>query len=116
MRHTWQHYLQPQTLDEALELLRQYGPGGRVVAGGTDVVVELSRGVKPTSTLIDITRISELKGIRVEDEDIVLGGLSTHNDALASATVQVHALPLAQACRRSARRSSGHGRLSPGIS
>jgi xanthine dehydrogenase iron-sulfur cluster and FAD-binding subunit A len=98
MRHTWQQYVQPHTLDEALELVSRLGADARVVAGGTDVVVELSRGVKPTTTLIDISRITELKGIRVDGDEIVLGGLATHNDVIANAMVRAHALPLAQAC------------------
>lgn len=98
MRHTWQQYLQPTSLPEALELMRQLGPEARVVAGGTDVVVELSRGVKPASTLIDITRIEELRGIREEGEILILGGLATHNAVIASPLVRRHALPLAQAC------------------
>ncbi|HVL24669.1 MAG TPA: FAD binding domain-containing protein [Thermomicrobiales bacterium] len=98
MRHTWQQYHQPQALDEALELIRQHGADARVVAGGTDVVVELSRDVKPTTTLIDITRVPELRGIRDGGDAIVLGGLTTHNEVLANAAVQAHALPLAQAC------------------
>ena len=98
MRRTWQNYYQPATLDEALHLLATNGSGARVVAGGTDLVVELSRNVKPTSTLIDITRVEELRGIRDDGDWIVVGGLATHNDILASRTCVEFALPLAQAC------------------
>ncbi len=98
MRRTWQTYYQPQTLDAAFSLLGQYGSGARVIAGGTDVVVELSRGVKPARTLIDITRIPDLQGIRDEGETVRLGAVATHNDVLASATCRSFALPLAQAC------------------
>src|SRR4028118_1970227 len=50
--YMWQNYLQPKTLEEALLLLRDH-PEARIVAGGTDVLVELQRGIKPTNTLID---------------------------------------------------------------
>ena len=50
----WQTYLQPHSLDEALRLLADHNAQARLVAGGTDIVVELSRGIRPTSTLIDI--------------------------------------------------------------
>ena len=63
----WQQYFQPQGLDDALALLAQYGAGARIVAGGTDVVVELSRGIRPTSTLIDITAIPGLRRISLTD-------------------------------------------------
>lgn len=68
------------------------------MAGGTDVLVELQRGIKLTSTLIDITRISHLKYARVEDGVIRLGALATHNDVLASRECVEGGLPLAQAC------------------
>ena len=94
----WQTYLQPATLDEALDLLGAHAGQARVVAGGTDVLVELQRGVKPTSTLIDITGLRELKYVREEDGWIRLGALATHNDVVASPLCVRRALPLAQAC------------------
>src|SRR3954471_1087827 len=94
----WQHYLQPQTLSDALALLAEHAGNARVVAGGTDVVVELSRGIKPTTTLIDITAIPDLRRIELEDGIISLGALTTHNDVVASRLGRERALPLAQAC------------------
>lgn len=94
----WRNYLQPTTLDEALRLLREHAGEARIVAGGTDVVVELSRGIKPTETLIDISRLRELKYVKEEDGWIHLGALATHNDVLASPECRERALPLAQAC------------------
>ncbi len=94
----WQTYLRPTTLEEALDLLDRYAGQARVVAGGTDVVVELSRGVRPTATLIDITGIGGLKYVRDEGDTIALGALATHNDVIASRACVERALPLAQAC------------------
>jgi len=94
----WQTYVQPTSLDEALQLLRQHAGQARIVAGGTDVLVELQRGVKPTATLIDITRLRELKYVRYDGDMIRIGGLATHNDVIASDACVRHALPLAQAC------------------
>jgi carbon-monoxide dehydrogenase medium subunit len=94
----WETYLQPTTLDQALRLLDQHAGQARVVAGGTDVLVELSRGVKPTTTLIDISRLAELKYVWQDGELIRIGGLATHNDVLASEACVQGGLPLAQAC------------------
>ncbi|MBK9714108.1 MAG: FAD binding domain-containing protein [Kouleothrix sp.] len=94
----WQHYYQPATLAEALTLLEQHAGAARIVSGGTDVMVELQRGVRPTTTLIDITKLRELKYVRQEGDVIALGGLATHNDVIASEACVRHALPLAQAC------------------
>ncbi len=94
----WQTYLQPTTVEETLALLAEHGDQARIVSGGTDVLVELSRGVRPTETLIDISRLGELRYIREEGGVVRLGGLATHNDVVASAIGRERALPLAQAC------------------
>ncbi len=94
----WQTYFQPASLNEALELLARHAGRARLIAGGTDVLVELSRGVRPTETLIDITALHDLKYVREENGHILLGALATHNDVIASQACVERALPLAQAC------------------
>ncbi|MGH2560145.1 MAG: FAD binding domain-containing protein [Thermomicrobiales bacterium] len=94
----WQTYLQPTTIAETRALLAEFGSRARIVAGGTDVIVELSRGVRPTETLIDVTAIPGLKYVREEDGVVRLGALATHNDVVASSICIERALPLAQAC------------------
>lgn len=94
----WQTYFQPTSIEETLDLLAQYADKARLIAGGTDVLVELQRGVKPTSTLIDVTALSDLKYIREENGFLLLGALTTHNDVIASSVCVQRALPLAQAC------------------
>ncbi|GAC1651038.1 MAG: hypothetical protein NVS4B8_25720 [Herpetosiphon sp.] len=94
----WNSYYQPTTLSEALGLLAQHGANARLIAGGTDVVVELQRGMRATSTLIDISRIGELRSIRRDGSDLLLGALTTHNDVLADTRCVQFALPLVLAC------------------
>jgi carbon-monoxide dehydrogenase medium subunit len=109
----WDTYLQPTSVAETLDLLQRYGGQARIVAGGTDVLVELSReaaelrssrarrarGGRPTATLIDVTRLPDLKYVRDDGRCVRLGALATHNDVLASPSCVQGALPLAQACR-----------------
>src|SRR5918912_653155 len=94
----WDTYLQPTSVAETLRLLQRYGGQARIVAGGTDVLVEVSRGVRPAKTLIDVTRLPDLKYVRDDGRCIRLGALATHNDVLASPSCVQYALPLAQAC------------------
>ncbi|BCL77942.1 CoxM and fer2 domain-containing protein [Ktedonobacteria bacterium brp13] len=94
----WQTYLQPTELEEVLALLHQYKTQARVIAGGTDVLVQLQRGIKPTQTLIDLTAVPALKYIHREQDTLVLGALTTHNDVIASPDCMQYALPLVQAC------------------
>ena len=92
-------YLRPTSLSEALELLAREGERARVVAGGTDVMVELQRGVKPTTQLIDLTALgAELHFVDTEGDRLTLGALATHNTVLSQPEFRRHALPLVQAC------------------
>ncbi len=93
----WQSYFQPTTIEQALRLLQEHAGTARIVAGGTDVLVELQRGVKPTTTLIDISRLHDLKYVRREGDWVQLGALATHNDVVASRECVEYGLPLAQA-------------------
>jgi xanthine dehydrogenase iron-sulfur cluster and FAD-binding subunit A len=94
----WDSLIRPASLAEAVQVLALSGSDARIVAGGTDVLVELQRGVKPTRTLVDISGLRELKYVRWDGATIAIGGLATHNDLLAAPFARSAALPLAQAC------------------
>ena len=95
----WQTYHTPTTLPEAVELLNRYAPDARVVAGGTDLLLELERGVRHTDQLIDITRIPELDVLHLDNDGLVhLGPTLTHNQVVGSALCAQHAFPLVRAC------------------
>lgn len=68
------------------------------MAGGTDLVVEFGRGIRPTPTVIDIHNLHPLRYIRQEGGILSLGALATHNDVLSSPECRAGALPLVQAC------------------
>lgn len=96
----WNDYYIPATLDEALRLLAQHAPNARLIAGGTDIVIELDRGMRKAVALIDISRLPDLDSIQQDDAGwIHLGPLVTHAQVVASALCLEHAFPLARACR-----------------
>jgi carbon-monoxide dehydrogenase medium subunit len=95
----WENYYSVTSISEALELLAEYGSKARVIAGGTDILIELERGQRPgVDILIDITRIKGLDEITARGDEVHLGSLVTHNQVVGSQLLTARALPLAQAC------------------
>jgi xanthine dehydrogenase iron-sulfur cluster and FAD-binding subunit A len=95
----WQEYLNAKSIDEVLSCLDKRGEQARIVAGATDLILELERGVrKGIKTLVDITRIPDLDSIRLDEDGIIhLGPLVTHNQCVASRLIRERAYPLARA-------------------
>ncbi len=95
----WTEYITPASLEETLRLLNEKGEKARLIAGATDLMLELERGVrKGIETLIDITRLPDLDRISLdEDETVHLGPLVTHNAAAASSLLRERAFPLVSA-------------------
>lgn len=94
-----EEYLFPKSVEEALELLERYGGDARIIAGGTDLVLQLKRGEVRARVLVDITRIPEIKGIKEEDGYIWIGATTTHQEVAESPLIQNKAGLLAKACR-----------------
>ena len=95
----WKKYYYPAQLEEALVLLSEHDKKARIVAGATDLLLEMKKGLRDDiDTLIDITRIKGLNGITLQqDNRIHIGPLVTHNDCIASPLVRKNAAPLAEA-------------------
>ncbi len=91
-------YYSPSTIAEALDLLNTYRQRARLIAGGTDIILEVEQGKRPgVDVLIDITRIPGLDAVESDGETIRLGPLVTHNHVVGSQLLVEQALPLAQA-------------------
>src|SRR3990170_2195968 len=95
----WNEYITATTTDEVIQALAKKGAKARIVAGATDLMLELERGVRTgIDTLIDVTRIPQLDQISLDEDDVIhLGPLVTHNHCVASALMRERAYPLARA-------------------
>jgi carbon-monoxide dehydrogenase medium subunit len=81
------HYHRPATLDEAL-LLLDTKPDGVLLAGGTDLLVELKQGKRFHPDVISLTRIADLATIEVQNGCLFIGAGVTHNQLVHSPLIQ----------------------------
>ena len=81
-------FYQPTSLQEASQLLRENGPGGRFLAGGTDLVIAMKeKGLVP-KYIVDLKRISGLSGIREQgDGSVAIGALTTMREIETSTLI-----------------------------
>jgi len=95
----WHKYYNVTTTEEAIRLLGEHGDKARIMAGGTDLILELERSVRRgIETLIDVTRIPDLDRITLDEDDVIhLGPMVTHNHCAASKLIRERAFPLARA-------------------
>ncbi len=94
----WKEYISVASLAEAVDTLANYGARARVIAGGTDILIELEQNTRTdVDALIDITRIPALSNIERENGHFRLGPLVTHNHVVGAPALVNRALPLAQA-------------------
>lgn len=70
-------YVIPESVQEALQILTESDGKAIVLAGGTDLVLDRHAGKKPADILVDVMRIPELNGIRIENDQIVIGAAAT---------------------------------------
>ena len=93
--------VRPATLDEVIAA-RAAHPDSRLVGGGTDLVVNIRRGIVAPTVLIDINRVAELRTIKADAEAIEIGAAVTLAELAAHPQVIAHYPVLAQAARRRA--------------
>src|SRR5690242_15726129 len=92
------HYARPRQLSEALALYAEYGSRARVLAGGTDVIVRLSRGHMRPDLLLDIKDIAEFSDRIVETDGVLRFGAGVvMTDVVADPRVRRHFTALAEA-------------------
>jgi len=78
----------PTTLVDAYRLLMEPGPAWRPVAGGTDLLVQITGDLgPPPDRVLNIWGLDEMRGITLDGDELVIGALTTYTDLRASALV-----------------------------
>ncbi len=92
-------YFEPKSVDEALSLLGRYGEQARVIAGGTDVLVDMKFKEEP-EYLLNIKRIPDLSYIKEDGASIRIGPLTTIHEIETSRIVKEKLPVLWEACHQ----------------
>lgn len=83
---------------EALDALNKYNGSARLIAGGSDVMVDMSAGKIQTEVLVDVTACKDMLGINVEGNELVIGASVTLADISKSDIVKKYYPSLARGC------------------
>jgi len=95
----WNRYFSPTSLDEALSLLAQYKGQAKVVAGGTDLILDLRQGHHPpVEALVDVTGIDELTHITLAEDAFSIGAGVTHAQIVKNPELGRLATCLVESC------------------
>ena len=87
----------PTTLDEAVQLLSDAGEDAKVLAGGQSLIPVLRLRLAAPETVIDLDRVDELRGIRLDGDTLVIGAMTPHHEVATDELVRQHARVLAEA-------------------
>jgi CO/xanthine dehydrogenase FAD-binding subunit len=91
-------YFRPEDIDEALTILG-HEREAVLLAGGTDLLVNMRRGKLRPQALVDIKGLEECQGIRWENGHLSVGSLTTFNQLLRSREIREHFPLLVDAAR-----------------
>jgi aerobic carbon-monoxide dehydrogenase medium subunit len=77
-------YHRPTSVQDAVGLLAQFGDDGRALAGGHSLIPMMKLRLAAPANLVDLGGIAELKGVRAEGDEIVVGAMTTQHDLIGA--------------------------------
>ena len=93
-------YLEPQNLEAALDLLAAHRDEAKILAGGTDLLVRMKKGLLKPKALISLRSLKELSYIKDDNTHVRIGARTCLADIISSETVREKARALIQACEK----------------
>jgi carbon-monoxide dehydrogenase medium subunit len=91
-----------RSLAEAAQLLQRYSPDARLLAGGTDLLVDLKSARMQTAHLISLNGVSGLRGVSADEHGLRIGALTTITELDRSPLVRERCPPILDATRQMA--------------
>jgi carbon-monoxide dehydrogenase medium subunit len=101
-------YARPTTVDEALQAVASGGEDVKILAGGQSLIPVMRLRLAAPETVVDLTKVAELRGVREEEDAIVIGAMTTHSDVLSDPLIARWAPLIAKATETVADRQVRH--------
>jgi aerobic carbon-monoxide dehydrogenase medium subunit len=101
-------YARPITVDEALQAVATGGEDVKILAGGQSLIPVMRLRLAAPETVVDLTRVAELRGVREEENALVIGAMTTHSDVLSDPLIAQYAPLIAEATETVADRQVRH--------
>jgi carbon-monoxide dehydrogenase medium subunit len=90
-------YARPTTVDEALAAIAAGGEDVKIMAGGQSLIPVMRLRLAAPETVVDLTKVAELRGVREDGDSLVIGAMTTHTDILRDPLVAQYGQLIAQA-------------------
>jgi carbon-monoxide dehydrogenase medium subunit len=101
-------YLKPSTVEDAVAALSDAGDEAKVLAGGQSLLPVLRLRLAAPGLLVDLDGLAQLRGVRVDGDELVIGAMTTHAEVASSALVHADAPLLAEAAGQVGDRQVRH--------
>ena len=101
-------YARPTTVDEALQAIASGGEDVKILAGGQSLIPVMRLRLAAPETVVDLTRVAELRGVREDGDALVIGAMTTHADVVRDPLIAQYAPLLAEATETVADRQVRH--------
>jgi aerobic carbon-monoxide dehydrogenase medium subunit len=99
-------YARPTTVDEALQAVASGGEDVKIMAGGQSLIPVMRLRLAAPSTVVDLGRVAEMRGVRDDGDALVIGAMTTHAEVLTDPLVARHARLIAEATETVADRQT----------
>jgi carbon-monoxide dehydrogenase medium subunit len=90
-------YVRADSVDDAVSALAEHGDDAKVLAGGQSMIPLLRLRLAYPEVLVDVGRVAEMRGVREEGDQLVIGAMTTHYEVIHDPLVKEHCDLLVQA-------------------
>jgi aerobic carbon-monoxide dehydrogenase medium subunit len=101
-------YLRPSTVEDAVAALAEAGDDAKVLAGGQSLLPVLRLRLAAPALVVDLGGLHQLRGVRVDGDELVVGAMTTHAEVAASDVVRAEAPLVAMAAAHVGDRQVRH--------